>query len=153
VAGHLRIVPLTSQDAETLASFLRAQTDAYMQYFIPFRFDEAVIRGLLETAKEDVYYGLFLGEALAGFFMLRGWDAGYDVPAYGVTIGESFQGLGLGRVTLDLAKAISRLRGAKRIMLKVHPANHAAKALYESAGFQQTGIDPKNDNLIYHYDL
>lgn len=153
MTDHLRVLPLTSRDAGTLATFLRAQTDAYMQYFMPFRFEEAVIQDFLEAAKEDVYCGLFWGEALAGFFMLRGWDAGYEVPAYGVTIGEAFQGLGLGRVTLDLAKVVCRLRGAKRMMLKVHPANIVAKTLYESVGFQQTGIDPKNQNLVYHCDL
>ncbi|MBL8155080.1 MAG: GNAT family N-acetyltransferase, partial [Anaerolineae bacterium] len=92
-------------------------------------------------------------DALAGFFMLRGWDAGYDVPAYGVTIAQAYSGLGLARLSLDLSKTICRLRQVKRLMLKVHPENTVAKRLYEQAGFVQTGIDPRNANLIYHFEF
>lgn len=64
-----------------------------------------------------------------------------------------FQNLGWGRLTLDLSKTIARMRGAARLMLKVHPDNTIARTLYESAGFVQTGVDPRNQNLIYHIDL
>ena len=38
-------------------------------------------------------------------------------------------------------------------MLKVHPENKIAKALYESLGFVKVGIDDRNDNIIYHKTL
>ena len=38
-------------------------------------------------------------------------------------------------------------------MFKVHPDNTIAKVLYERFGFQQAGIDPKNNNLIYYKDI
>lgn len=152
-APALTIRPLLAADAPAFASFLQRQPDDYMRYFIPFAFDEESITARLEQAQDDLYMGLFWGADLAGFFMLRGWDDGYDVPAYGVTIDRQFAGNGLARLTLDLAKTISRLRGAKRLMLKVHPDNTVARRLYEQAGFVQTGVDPRNDNLIYHFDL
>jgi ribosomal protein S18 acetylase RimI-like enzyme len=149
----LAVRPLKIEDAGKLSVLLQAQSSSYMQYFTPFEFNETSISNILSQAEQDVYMGLLWGDELAGFFMLRGWDAGYAVPAYGVTIGEAFRGAGLGRITLEMSKAICRLRGAKQIMLKVHPENSVAKRLYESVGFVQTGIDPKNANLVYHYDF
>ena len=97
--------------------------------------------------------GFFWEGALIAFFMLRGWDEGYAIPAYGVTVDQRFRDKGLGRLTLEMSKTICRLRGVQRLMLKVHPENHAAKHLYEAVGFVQTGVDPKNQNLIYHFDF
>jgi ribosomal protein S18 acetylase RimI-like enzyme len=97
--------------------------------------------------------GIFWHEALSGFFMLRGWDQGYEIPAYGVTIDIEHRNLGLGRLSLETSKTIARLEGAKKIMLKVHPDNTPARKVYESAGFVQSGVDPKNDNLVYHFNL
>jgi RimJ/RimL family protein N-acetyltransferase len=149
----LTVRPLTAADGGALAAMLQAQSADYMAYFIPFAFDAATITGLLTAARHDCYMGFFVDDALAGFFMLRGWDAGYDVPAYGVTIAQAYSGLGLARLSLDLSKTICRLRQVKRLMLKVHPENTVAKRLYEQAGFVQTGIDPRNANLIYHFEL
>jgi len=144
---------LEPEDAPTLAMMLQSQPTTYLQYFIPFRFEEATVQGILQQANRDVYMGIFWQHELAGFFMLRGWDAGYDVPAYGVVIAHAFRGHGLGRLSLELSKTICRLRQVRRIMLKVHPDNLAAKYIYEMAGFMPTGVDPQNHNLIYRYDL
>jgi ribosomal protein S18 acetylase RimI-like enzyme len=124
-----------------------------MQYFAPFSFDEATVTRLLSEAGRDVYMGLFWDEVLAGFFMLRGWDAGYAVPSYGVVIASRFRGLGLARLTLDVSKIICKQRGVTHIMLKVHPENTRAKSIYEHAKFTQTGMDPTNGNLVYHLEL
>lgn len=147
------IRPLYTADAPTLSDLLRAQSPDYMRYFTPFAFDIEVIEALLAAARDDVYSGVFWGDALAGFFMLRGWDAGYSVPAYGVTIGEEWRGAGLGRLTLAAARSICALRGATQIMLKVHPDNTAARHLYERFGFVRTGHDAKNGNDVYHLTL
>ena len=140
-------------DAILLSALLQAQSSEYLRYFTPFQFDEATLTALLNCAKQDIFMGLFWDDRLAGFFMLRGWDAGYAIPSYGVAIGEQFRNWGLGRLTLELSKVICRLHGAPRLMLKVHPDNGPAKHLYETAGFVQTGVDSKNDNLIYHFDF
>ena len=114
-------------------------------------------RGYEDIAEEDIvrfqWYGLYHDKPKIGFFMLRGWDQGYSVPAYGVTIDQRFRNRGLGRLTLELSRSICKLRGAAQLMLKVHPQNAAAKQLYESFGFVRTSIDHKNDNLVYHLDL
>jgi GNAT superfamily N-acetyltransferase len=149
----LTIRPLGPGDGAHLAAMLRRETADYLQYFSPFSFEEAAVSGLLSAADRDVYMGLFWGDVLAGFFMLRGWDAGYAVPSYGVVIASRFRGLGLARLTLDLSKIICKQRGVTHIMLKVHPEHTRAKRIYEDAKFTQTGLDPTNGNLVYHLAL
>lgn len=150
---NLVLRPLTVADAPAFSAMLSAQPSSYIQYFRPFDFDVATVTKLLEGVRDDVYMGFFVSDTLAGFFMLRGWDSGYAVPAYGVTVAQDFAGMGLATLSLDASKSICRLRGAERLMLKVHPDNATAKRLYEKADFVQTGVDTRNDNLIYHYDF
>ncbi len=149
----LVVRPLTPVDAPMFSAMLMAQPAEYIQYFRPFDFDAETLRHLLAAARNDVYMGFFVDDALAGFFMLRGWDSGYAIPAYGVTIAQNFSGIGLATLSLDTSKTLCRLRDVKRLMLKVHPDNLGAKRLYEKAGFVQTGIDAHNANLIYHFDF
>jgi RimJ/RimL family protein N-acetyltransferase len=140
-------------DAADLSEMLSAQPSDYVQYFTPFDFDEATITQILQTRERDVYLGLYWASELAAFCMLRGWDEGYEVPAYGVIVSERFSGKGLGTLTIELARTICRLRGSPRLMLKVHPDNAVAKAMYERAGFRQTGMDTRNGNMVMHYDF
>ncbi len=149
----LAVRPLTPIDAPSFSGMLMEQTPDYIQYFRPFDFDVETLRHLLTAARKDVYMGFFVDDTIAGFFMLRGWDSGYAIPAYGVTIAQNFGGLGMATLSLDTSKTLCRLRDVKRLMLKVHPDNLTAKRLYEKAGFVQTGVDTHNANLIYHFDF
>lgn len=97
--------------------------------------------------------GLYWQERLAGFFMLRGWNEGYDVPAFGILIDEGYRGYGLEMLSLETAKVICRLRGAPRIMIKMHPENISSKGVARKTGFVQSGIEEKSGNLIYHFDI
>ena len=144
---------LTPTDAPSLSAMLLEQPQDYIQYFIPFSFEPEDIESKLEQATNDLFMGMFWQGEIAGFFMLRGWDAGYEVPSYGVVIARHFAGKGLGKLSLEASKSICRLSGVTRMMLKVHPDNHAAKHIYEAAGFVQTGVDQKINNLIYHYEF
>jgi RimJ/RimL family protein N-acetyltransferase len=149
----LTIRPITTSDAEIVSTMLLRQSEDYIRYFQPFDFSLNHIQSMLTKVDKDIFTGVFLGENLVGLFFLRGWDEGYSIPAYGVVIDQEFCGIGLGRVTLAVSKALCKLRSAPRLMLKVHPSNLAAKHLYEASGFVQSGTDPKNDNLIYFFDF
>ena len=151
--NHFTVRPVSIEQAPELTSLLRSQSPAYVRFFSPFNFDHATISGILANLKKDVLSGIYARDRMIGFFMLRGWDEGYEVPTYGVLIDERYSGYGLGRMTLKMAKSICLLRRSPRIMLKVHPEHHPAKALYEEAKFIQTGIDAKSGNLIYHLNL
>jgi RimJ/RimL family protein N-acetyltransferase len=150
---YLCVRPINIGDAAHLAAMLQRQSKTYVQFFDPFSFDEATVSKLLARKDKDLYMGMYWQEQIAGFFMLRGWDEGYEVPSYGVLVDERFSGFGFGRISLGAALTICRLLKAPRLMLKVHPSNKIAKRLYESAGFVHSGFDKKNGNLIYYFDL
>lgn len=150
---QLTVRPLGLADASALAVMLREQPDDYMRHFTPFAFDEETVRSILSRREQDVYMGILWADRLVAFFMLRGWDAGYAVPAYGVTVDHRFRGHGLARLSIEMSKSICRLRGVGRLMLKVHPENVVAKRLYEEMGFRRAGDDPRNGNLVYIFDF
>ena len=84
--------------------------------------------------------------------MLRGWDAGFEVPSFGVLIDEKYRGGPFMRLTLDAAKLICRLSGTKRLMAKVHGSRVTHRAAHR-LGFRQTGIEEATGNVIYHLEL
>ena len=150
---NVEINELHTDHAEILSKLLLASDETYTQYFIPFSFEANTIKKILEGATKDQYFGVFIGRELAGFYMLRGFDEGYDIPSYGIWIAETFAGLGLSKLTLQHAISYCKVNGIKRIMLKVHPENAIAKKTYEDFGFKQQGTDSKNNNLIYYKDM
>ncbi|MGA3171998.1 MAG: N-acetylneuraminate synthase [Chthoniobacteraceae bacterium] len=131
-----RLVPLTPADAGALSAILTAANPEYVAHFHPFDFDEATIRAQLERARRDRFWGFraAAGE-LAGFYMLRGFDEGYERPAFGVFIAERFAGVGLACAALLLATKWCKQNEVKEIMLTVHPENITARRIYEKAGF------------------
>jgi len=108
---------------------------------------------MIDSAVRDKYFGIFISDNLAGFYMLRGFDEGYEVPSYGVWISDKYSRMGLSTLTLQHAITFCRINSIKKIMLKVHPENVVAKNIYESFGFKEEGIDQKNSNLIYQKSL
>lgn len=151
--AHLSIRPLRIEDAPALSIWLQAQPPAYARFFRPFGYDETAIADALTRQGQDVFMGLFWREQVVGFFMLRGWNEGYDVPAFGILIDEQYRGYGLEMAALDTAKVICRLRNVSRLMIKMHPDNISAKGVARKTGFVQTGVEAESGNLIYHYDI
>ena len=147
------IKPLDSNDSGLLSSMLNSLPANYTKYFIPFSFDKKSIENILANAVLDKYWGFFIKNELVGFFMLRGFDNGYEIPSYGVLISDRFCNKGLSKLSLQYSVSWCQLAGIKRIMLKVHPENEVAKSIYENFGFTYSGIDPKNCHLIYFKDL
>jgi RimJ/RimL family protein N-acetyltransferase len=144
---------LDASNAQEISSLLTSSSKQYSSYFIPFSFDEKNIESLLHQAIKDKFYGVFVSGRLVGFFMLRGFDEGYSIPSYGVWIAEEFSNKGLSTLTLQHAISFCKINSIKKVMLKVHPDNLAAKHIYEKFGFKQTGTDSKNHHLIFHKDI
>jgi RimJ/RimL family protein N-acetyltransferase len=151
--NSIEIKELSSENAVLLSDALSKEKLEYMKYFTPFEFSIDLIKQILSGAVKDKYFGIFVGDKLAGFYMLRGMDDGYKIPAYGVWISSEFSNKGLSKLTLYHAFSFCRINNIKKLMLKVHPENLIAKTLYESLGFEKVGIDEKNDNIIYHKTL
>lgn len=85
--------------------------------------------------------------------MLRGFDAGYTRPSYGVFVAEEFAGRGLGKRALFESIAWSREKGVKSIMLKVSSANERAARLYLGAGFVPFGTCPQTGHTMMELRL
>ncbi len=144
--------PLRVEDAQALSSLLLAQPPEYTRFFYAFSFAADHIAKMLAERRKDVYMGLLCQDELAGFFMLRGWDEGYEVPTLGTFVAEKYRGYGFMQLTVELTKVICKLRGTSRVMYKSHPDNAPAKKA-AVMGFTQAGVDPATGNLIYHLDL
>lgn len=147
------IKPLQIIDAEKLSDLLSSSDKNYSKYFIPFSFDLKTIKEILSNLSDDRIFGVYLDEELVGFYMLRGFDEGFEIPSYGVWISKEYSGLGLSKLTLQHAIAFCKINNIKKIMLKVHPRNIIAKNIYEKFGFVEKGVDEKNSNLIYYKAL
>src|SRR5258706_2333414 len=132
---------------------LCAQLPEYIRFFYAFPFDENSIAMMLAACQNDIYYGAFADDRLVGFFMLRGWDEDYNIPAFGVVVDQEFNGYGISSLGLEMAKSLCRLRKVERIMLKVNPENIAGKTVYERAGFLPTETESLTGNIVYYYDI
>ena len=147
----LEIKELTLEHSLIFSKRLLEESKEYLKHFIPFAENsETFIRKILSQKKSDKYFGLFLKDDIVGFYMLRGFDAGYEIPSYGVWISSKYSNKGLSTLTLFHAFSFCKLNNIKTLMLKVHPENIVAKKLYEKFGFKQVGIDEKIGHLIYH---
>lgn len=146
------IRPLGVEDAAAVSALLRAQPPEYVRFFYAFGFGEEEIARILAARRRDIYSGMFWRGELAAFFMLRGWDAGYEVPSFGVLVGVKHRGHAFMRIALDVAKLVSRLSGAPRLMAKIHPDNVSPRGA-RRLGLVQTGFEAETGNVIYHIDL
>jgi len=151
--NSVEIKELRPEHISELVKKLSENSAEYLKLFTAFELTSDTFNSILSKAIWDKYFGIFFGETIIGFYMLRGFDQGYEVPSYGVVISSDFSNKGLSRLTLYHAFALCKLNGIKKIMLKVRPENIFAKKLYESVGFERTGFDEKNGNYIYYKTL
>ncbi len=87
-----------------------------------------------------------------GFFMLRGWDAGYEIPSFGIVVDEGTRGRGYLRASLEMAAELTRQAGAERFMAKIHPENLAPRAA-RRLQLVQVGVEAASGNVIYHREV
>ena len=145
---------LTPEDANAFSHLLTSASKDYRGQFFPFN-DESTdaIEKILLSVEKDIYQGIFDEEHLLGFYMLRGWDQGYQRPSFGILIAESHSGFGLGKLALTMSIVECRLREVKSIMLKVAGENSRAKGLYELFGFRVEGTCENTGHLMMNLDL
>jgi RimJ/RimL family protein N-acetyltransferase len=143
---------LRAEDAAAVSALLRAQPPEYSRFFYAFGSGEEELARILAARERDVYSGMFWRGELAAVFMLRGWDAGYEVPSFGVLVDVRHRGRAFMRISLDVAKLICRLSGATRLMAKIHPDNVSPRGA-RRLGFTQTGVEPETGNVVYHMEL
>jgi ribosomal-protein-alanine N-acetyltransferase len=153
IPANLEIKKIDLNQAQELSSLLQNADKEYSKYFIPFNFDLESIKKVLSGVKNDMFYGIYTNQKLIGFYMLRGWDAGYDIPSYGVWISQKYSSKGISKLTLYHAISICKINNVQKLMLKVHPDNLVAKNIYEGFGFIFSEVDKKIGHLIYYITL
>jgi RimJ/RimL family protein N-acetyltransferase len=151
-SGELIVRPLVVDDAVAIVALLRAQSADYLRFFYALPLDETALGKILEERVRDAYQGLFEGGRLTGLFMLRGWDAGYEIPSFGVIVDQEMQGKGYLRATLEIAAELCRQAGAKRFMAKIHPENLSPRAA-RRLQLKQAGLETSTGNVIYHREV
>jgi ribosomal protein S18 acetylase RimI-like enzyme len=99
-----------------------------------------------DGAPNQVIFRLVAGQQPVGWLWLTVPAPGGD-PAMAwvndVEVDEAFRGRGYGRQAMLLAEQEAGVRGMTSVGLNVHGSNAAARALYESLGYQVTSQQMK----------
>ncbi|KII18535.1 GNAT family N-acetyltransferase [Phaeobacter sp. S60] len=105
--------------------------------------DASLINGL----ESGAYWGAFLGDQLVGFAVLR--QGGLSRLSHTADLGPfyisaAYQRRGVAKALLTRVLDQARARGLKQVELCVDQENHAARRLYEDAGFRPFGLRPRS---------
>lgn len=151
--SELAIRALVEADAAALSRLLSADPASYRAHFEGLPADAAALASVLGSAREDRYWGIAAGDELLALVMLRGLDAGFAAPAFGVYVGRQWSRRGLGTLALAFAQAWCRLNGVREIVLTVDPGNEVARDIYERDGFRFSGELSPIGHRIYRKAL
>ena len=139
----LRIRALRPADDEALGRLLEENGAAgAAPFFHPFPLTRDTARGLLRRPGADRYLGAWVGGRLVGFAMLRGWDAGFVIPSFGILLDGPFRRRGIGTRLTRHALRVAGAAGCRAVRLTVHAGNHAARRLFDRAGFVEVSRQP-----------
>lgn len=105
------------------------------RFFHPFALDAANATRLAGLQGQDRYLIAVRAGKILAFGMLRGWDAGFEVPSLGIAVCQSARGSGLGRRMMETMHDVARHAGATRVRLTVDRANRRAIELYKQLGY------------------
>lgn len=149
----IEIRKLLNDDLKNLITLWNNDPEGYNKHFIPFEMNYENLKSILDKTIKDIFMAIIVENNIAGFFMLRGLDAGYEIPSYGVWISSKYSNKGLAKLTLQYSISLCRIARIKKIMLKVHPDNKIAFNMYKIFGFNETEIDERIGHIIMHKDL
>lgn len=91
---------------------------------------------LVDSLQQHCSLGLWIGTDLAGYALYS--TLSQDAELLLFVVDKTRQGQGLGRLLLERVVADVRER-AEMLFLEVRPSNAAARALYETVGFNEVG--------------
>jgi len=125
-------------DGEALARLLedQAETEA-ARVFHPFPLTRDTALRLVAAARADRYWGAWIDGRMVGFAMLRGWDAGFEVPSFGILVDRRFWRRGIGTTLTAEALQTARIAGCGWVRLTVYASNRVALRLFDRAGFHE----------------
>ncbi|PPF48268.1 MULTISPECIES: N-acetyltransferase [unclassified Rathayibacter] len=146
-------VTLEPMPAAALAAWMRVQRSAYIEDRMRAGDDEAAATRNADASYEKYFPG---GSPAAGHDVLLVSEDGRAVGSlwlgphpsglegvgyvWDVQIDAAERGRGLGRAAMLLAESHVRSRGGSALALNVFGFNTAARALYESLGYETTSL-------------
>jgi ribosomal protein S18 acetylase RimI-like enzyme len=137
----VEIRPARPADEEPLAALDRATWDS-LSSPAPPPGPEWTFFGE-RTALADVLVGLVEGR-VAGYVKLGRKtelaSTAHVLSVNGISVDPAFRRRGVGRALVEAAVAEARVRGARRLTLRVLGPNEGARRLYESCGFAVEGV-------------
>jgi ribosomal protein S18 acetylase RimI-like enzyme len=146
----LSILPLLPEQSGAVSEMLAGDDSDYGRYFSGLADDEKSLVEILKSARHDIYWGIWKAAGdLSAVFMLRGLDAGFSAPAFGVYVRAADSSKGLARLAMQHALCHCRLASIDEIMLTVDDDNVSAMALYEEMGFVRTGETSPKGQPVY----
>jgi ribosomal protein S18 acetylase RimI-like enzyme len=142
----VRYEPLNPGLGDALAELFAALHAAGAErWFHPHPLTGAEAERLCAYCGRDVYAALVDGTRVVAYGMLRGWDAGYEIPSLGIAVHPAERGQGVGRTLMERLHEEARARGARQVRLTVYADNEPARRLYEELGYE---LEPNGDELV-----
>jgi len=143
----------TPGDAEAVARLLH---DFQMEFDEPSPGTEALGERYADLIRNRDMTVLLAGDGPAGFAQIRYrpwvYSAGPQAHSYleELYVVPSLRGRGIGRALLDAAMDTARNEGASHMELGTSENDHAARALYESAGFTNREGRPDEPVMLFY---
>lgn len=137
----VEIEPLSPNLAAKFESWLGDESSDYLQYFLAFRDAGALVEATVQ-ARQDRFWSIGQDGTPCAVFFLRGFDAGYRLPSFGVYVRSAYAGRGYARRAMIYAVDWARTEGTAQIMLKVAPEHTMALEMYRRHGFEPVGHCP-----------
>jgi [ribosomal protein S18]-alanine N-acetyltransferase len=156
--------PATAADVPLLVALERASSTAphwteaqYRRAIQPGGGDPErlvlVAEGPSPAASEELQSASGILGFLVALHLAREWEL------ENIVVAPAARGKGLGRRLLHALLVAAHKTGSQSVFLEVRESNFAARKLYETAGFAQTGrrkayySDPSEDAILYHLQI
>jgi len=114
------------------------------EYFTPHPFTRDGFLQILNEAVNDLYYVVVFENTVIGYGMLRGMDEGYSVPSLGIAVDKAVYGTGVATMLMEFLETTSRLRGYKKMRLRVYKNNPRAYNFYIKLGYKYEPYDKES---------
>lgn len=117
---------------------------------------ESTFRALMRRPSASLLTAV-ASDKVVGFSVL--WFAADEGELGDLAVDPEHRGHGIGRTLLERSIEEARLRGARSLYLEVRESNEAARALYDTAGFETVGrrtgyySGPREDACVMRLNL
>jgi len=139
------------EDAAELREYINRivaeNTRILLDHTVTLEEEQAYVSSFLANMNKDDAIKLFAvcdGQIVGAADIRRQPFKQRHVGLFGISISKDFRGMGLGRELMNvLMKRAKEVMGLEMIILSVNAENEAARALYKSMGFLESGVTPK----------